>query len=138
MVAIVRITAFRVRSSFSAPQWSIFTPPLTFFVQSRKRLLATPVVWLNGQIYVLQAFIDASGDGWQIINVMAINNAGQIAGNGVHNGVTSAFILTPQEHVITFKWSVEGTLRHARRTLCLIVSSAGLHRSGHADAAYKS
>lgn len=57
---------------------------------------ATPVVWLNGQIYTLQSLLDASGAGWRIIDVMAINNTGQIAGNGVHNGVTSAFIMTPQ------------------------------------------
>lgn len=57
---------------------------------------ATPVVWLNGQIYVLQSLLDSSGAGWQITDVLAINNVGQIAGNGVHNGVASAFIMTPQ------------------------------------------
>jgi probable HAF family extracellular repeat protein len=52
-----------------------------------------PVIWLNGQIYELQSLLDASGAGWQITEAVAINNAGQIAGNGIHNGVPSAFIL---------------------------------------------
>lgn len=54
-----------------------------------------PVVWLNGQIFLLQSLLDASGDGWQIIEAVAINNAGQIAGNGIHNGVRAAFIMNP-------------------------------------------
>jgi probable HAF family extracellular repeat protein len=56
---------------------------------------ATPVVWLNGQIYTLQSVLDASGAGWTNVEGVAINNSGQIAGNGIHNGVTSAFIMTP-------------------------------------------
>jgi len=54
-----------------------------------------PVVWLNGQIYLLQSLLDASGAGWQITEAAAINNAGQIAGNGIHNGVPSAFVMNP-------------------------------------------
>jgi uncharacterized membrane protein len=54
-----------------------------------------PVVWLNGQIYLLQSLLDASGAGWQITESVAINNAGQIAGNGIHNGVPSAFVMNP-------------------------------------------
>jgi uncharacterized membrane protein len=54
-----------------------------------------PVVWLNGQIYLLQSLLDASGNGWQITEAVAINNAGQIAGNGIHNGVPSAFVMNP-------------------------------------------
>jgi probable HAF family extracellular repeat protein len=56
---------------------------------------ATPVIWLNGQIYTLQSVLDASGAGWTNVEGVAINNAGQIAGNGIHNGVPSAFIMTP-------------------------------------------
>lgn len=56
---------------------------------------AIPVIWLNGQIYELQSLLDASGTGWQITEAVAINNAGQIAGNGLHNGVPSAFIMNP-------------------------------------------
>ena len=56
---------------------------------------ATPVIWLNGQIYTLQSLLDSSGTGWQITDAVAINNSGQIAGNGVHNGVASAFIMSP-------------------------------------------
>jgi uncharacterized membrane protein len=54
-----------------------------------------PVIWLDGQIYLLQSLLDASGEGWQITEAVAINNAGQIAGNGIHNGVPSAFIMNP-------------------------------------------
>jgi uncharacterized membrane protein len=56
---------------------------------------AIPVVWLNGQIYTLQSLLDASGAGWTNVEGVAINNLGQIAGNGIHNGVSSAFILNP-------------------------------------------
>lgn len=56
---------------------------------------ATPVIWLNGQIYTLQSVLDASGAGWSNVEGVAINNAGQIAGNGIHNGVPSGFIMTP-------------------------------------------
>ena len=55
----------------------------------------TPVVWVNGQIFALQAALDASGAGWQITQATAINNHGQIAGYGFHNGVTRAFLMTP-------------------------------------------
>jgi len=53
------------------------------------------VVWLNGQSCTLQSVLDATGAGWTNIEGVAINNAGQIAGDGLHNGVPSAFIMTP-------------------------------------------
>jgi probable HAF family extracellular repeat protein len=60
---------------------------------------ATPVIWLNGQIYALQSLLDASGAGWDLTGIVAgqgfaINNAGQIIGNAMHNGVPRAFIMT--------------------------------------------
>jgi len=56
---------------------------------------AIPVVWLGGQIYQLQSLLDASSAGWTNVEALAINNHGQIAGNGIHNGMPSAFILNP-------------------------------------------
>jgi probable HAF family extracellular repeat protein len=61
---------------------------------------ATPVIWLNGQIYPLQSLLDASGTGWDLTGTVAgqgfaINNAGQIIGNGLHNGAPRAFIMSP-------------------------------------------
>jgi len=61
---------------------------------------ATPVIWLNGQIYTLQSLLDVSGTGWDLTGIVAgqgfaINNAGQIIGNGFHNGAARAFIMTP-------------------------------------------
>ena len=61
---------------------------------------ATPVIWVNGQIYPLQSLLDASGAGWDLTGNIAgqgfaINNAGQIIGNGLHNGQARAFLLTP-------------------------------------------
>jgi uncharacterized membrane protein len=55
----------------------------------------TPVTWINGQIFLLQTLLDASGTGWQISKVVGINNHGVIVGTGYHNGVQRAFILTP-------------------------------------------
>jgi probable HAF family extracellular repeat protein len=56
----------------------------------------TPVTWVNGQVIAVQALLDASGAGWQILDVTAINNQGQIVGDGMHNGVKSAFLMTLQ------------------------------------------
>jgi probable HAF family extracellular repeat protein len=36
-----------------------------------------------------------SGAGWTLTDASAINEFGQIAGTGVHNGITHAFLLTP-------------------------------------------
>lgn len=60
---------------------------------------ATParlVIWRDGGVFELQALLDATtGQGWTLTNVGAINNLGQIAGFGFHNGQTRAFLLTP-------------------------------------------
>jgi uncharacterized membrane protein len=55
----------------------------------------TPVIWLNGQVFNLQALLDASGLEWQLADVTSINNLGEIVGRGVHNGQIRAFLLTP-------------------------------------------
>lgn len=43
----------------------------------------------------LAALVDASGAGWTLTAATAINDLGQIAGNGIHNGQKHAFLLTP-------------------------------------------
>jgi uncharacterized membrane protein len=54
------------------------------------------VVWRDGGVFDLQTLLDPfSGAGWTITGVSAINNAGQIVGVGTHNGVTTAFVMTP-------------------------------------------
>lgn len=54
------------------------------------------VVWREGGVFDLQSSLDAlTGAGWTITEVSAINNLGQIAGSGVHNGASRAFLLTP-------------------------------------------
>jgi uncharacterized membrane protein len=55
----------------------------------------TPVTWINGQIFLLQSLLDASGAGWQLRWVTAINNSGQIVGTGYYNGLQRGFVLTP-------------------------------------------
>jgi hypothetical protein len=57
---------------------------------------ARPVVWIGGQVFDLQASLDAAtGEGWTIASASAINNLGQIAGSGTHNGLARAFLLAP-------------------------------------------
>lgn len=54
------------------------------------------VVWRDGGVFELQSVLDpVTGEGWTVIFAGAINNVGQIAGYGVHNGQTRAFLLTP-------------------------------------------
>ena len=43
----------------------------------------------------MQSLLDASAADWTLTAINAINNVGQIAGVGVHNGVTRAFLMTP-------------------------------------------
>jgi len=54
------------------------------------------VVWVDGNVFELESLLDpTSGADWSITSANAINNLGQIAGFGVHNGQTHAFLLTP-------------------------------------------
>jgi len=52
------------------------------------------VVWQNGEVVDLTSRLLSRE--WQLRSAAAINNAGQIAGTGVHNGEVRAFLLTPQ------------------------------------------
>jgi probable HAF family extracellular repeat protein len=49
--------------------------------------------WQNGNIVDLNTLI--SDPSWTLVEATAINDSGQIAGYGTHNGQTRAFILTP-------------------------------------------
>jgi uncharacterized membrane protein len=53
------------------------------------------VSWLNGQITDLNTKIDPTG-GWTLTEATAVNDRGQIIGNGIHNGNRRAFLLTPK------------------------------------------
>jgi len=37
-----------------------------------------------------------AGSGWVLLSANGVNNAGQIAGEGLHNGKQHGFLLTPQ------------------------------------------
>ena len=53
-------------------------------------------VWQNGAMSDLNTMIDPSL-GLSLLSAQAINNQGQIAGFGIHNGQTRAFLLTPAQ-----------------------------------------
>jgi uncharacterized membrane protein len=54
------------------------------------------VIWRDGGVFELESLLDpASGAGWKITSVTGINNHGQIAGAGTHNGLPSSFVMTP-------------------------------------------
>jgi hypothetical protein len=46
--------------------------------------------------------LDDSGAGWTLGDAMAINDLGQIVGNGWHEGTIHAFLLTPVPEPSTF------------------------------------
>jgi probable HAF family extracellular repeat protein len=52
-------------------------------------------VYLNGRMQDLNRLLDASGAGWQLSIATAINNRGQIVGQGAFGGETMSFLLTP-------------------------------------------
>jgi len=52
------------------------------------------VVWDRGKLHDLNTLIPA-GSGWVLRDAVAVNNRGQVAGSGLHNGRRRAFLLTP-------------------------------------------
>jgi probable HAF family extracellular repeat protein len=56
-----------------------------------------PYVWdISSGMRDLNSLLDpVTGAGWTLYEVNDLNNLGQIVGQGQHNGVTSAFLLTP-------------------------------------------
>jgi len=54
------------------------------------------VIWRDGGVFELQSLLDpVTGNGWTITGVSGINNLGQIAGVGLHNGQSAQFVMTP-------------------------------------------
>jgi probable HAF family extracellular repeat protein len=53
-----------------------------------------PFLWQNGVMTNLNNLIP-SNSGWVLLQAFAINNAGQIVGDGTYQGQTRAFLLTP-------------------------------------------
>lgn len=49
----------------------------------------------NGDMLDLNDLLDESGAGWTLASAQGINNLGQIAGIGFHNGQMRAFVLNP-------------------------------------------
>ena len=55
---------------------------------------AVAVLWRGGQVYDLNSLIPSDA-GWTLDAAHAVNNQGQIAGEGLHDGQKRAFLLTP-------------------------------------------
>jgi autotransporter-associated beta strand protein/probable HAF family extracellular repeat protein len=75
-------------------------------------LLATPnsttthaFLYQNGNTQDLNNLIPAAS-GWVLNNAYSINDNGQIVGDGIYNGVTTAFLLTPQAANLTWNNSL--------------------------------
>lgn len=51
-------------------------------------------LYSHGSMHNLESMIPEDS-GWELQEAVAINNNGQIAGTGIHNGATRAFLLTP-------------------------------------------
>lgn len=72
--------------------WSAYAEPGTWNID-RSDL----VIWINGQVYQLQSLLGDAANGWQVIQINSINNAGQLAGLAAKNGVTYGVILNPAQ-----------------------------------------
>lgn len=57
------------------------------------------VIWdYSGRVKDLNSFVPANS-GWVLVAANGINDKGEIVGEGIYNGVTSAFLLTPDPQV---------------------------------------
>lgn len=54
------------------------------------------ILYENGQLIDLNDRISADA-GWVLLSAVGINERGQIAGTGFHNGLIRAYILTPKK-----------------------------------------
>jgi probable HAF family extracellular repeat protein len=52
-------------------------------------------MWQDGVGYELNKLMDDASAGWRLLSATAINNHGQIVGQGTFNGVRRAFLATP-------------------------------------------
>jgi len=62
---------------------------------------AVAVLWANGAIYNLNAFLP-TGTGWILGDALSINDQGQVSGNGSYDGLNASFEITlPANLVLT-------------------------------------
>jgi probable HAF family extracellular repeat protein len=54
-----------------------------------------PFLWQDGAMVELASLLDTGGAGWTIRSVTAINNAGQVIGLGLRDGLLRGFLMTP-------------------------------------------
>jgi probable HAF family extracellular repeat protein len=54
-----------------------------------------PFLWQNGQMVDVNSLLGPSAVDWRISNVLAINNLGQIVGQGLYQGQPRTFLMTP-------------------------------------------
>ena len=59
----------------------------------RHRRLA--FLWADGSMHELNVLADAKSHGWTLQTAVDINDAGQILGKGMLNGVERAYLATP-------------------------------------------
>jgi probable HAF family extracellular repeat protein len=59
-------------------------------------------LYRDGQMWDLLELVDSSGAGWHLSQARGINSRGQIAGFGVREGQTRAFLLTPVPEPSTY------------------------------------
>ncbi len=52
-------------------------------------------LWIDDTPIDLNDLVDESADGWSLIDAADVNNAGQIVGTAIVNGLPRAFLLTP-------------------------------------------
>lgn len=66
-------------------------------------------LWENGQMIDLNTLIDGNS-GWNLFSAYSINDLGQIVGEGIINGQTHAFLLTPVPEPMTLAMLALGGL----------------------------
>src|SRR5205807_369068 len=54
------------------------------------------LLWQNNAMTDLNDIIP-SNSGWTLLDALAINDAGQIVGYGIHDGIRTGFLLTPAQ-----------------------------------------
>jgi len=67
-----------------------------------------PFVYDGSARYDLHDLLDASGAGWQLGTPQGINDAGQIVGYGIHNGIERGYLLTPVPEPETYALMLSG------------------------------
>lgn len=69
-------------------------PVLDFATTNPDTPKTTAVLWRAGQVYDLSRLIP-NNSGWHLTSANAVNNRGQIVGQGLHDGKKRGYLLTP-------------------------------------------